>query len=40
MSIKSGIVVAPSQDIVARMIDEEFIFPQLNPGIGDREDEL
>ncbi len=40
MKIKSGMVFAPSPDIVARLIEEELIIVPLTSGIGDLEDEL
>jgi coenzyme PQQ biosynthesis protein PqqD len=40
MTIKSGMVFAPSPDIVVRMIEEELIIVPLTSGIGDLEDEL
>jgi coenzyme PQQ biosynthesis protein PqqD len=40
MTIKSGMVFAPSPNIVVRMIEEELIIVPLTSGIGDLEDEL
>ena len=40
MAIQTGMVFAPSPDIVARLIEEELIIVPLTSGIGDLEDEL
>ena len=40
MVVQSGMVFAPSPDIVARLIEEELIIIPLTSGIGDLEDEL
>ena len=40
MSVQVGMVFAPSQEIVARLIEDELIIVPLSSGIGDLEDEL